>query len=62
MDEIVLYASIANGMHRLLTVAAEFRLEFNPNKFVAMPILIIGALIKYKIKTEQLFTIEGGNS
>ena len=34
--------------------------KFNPNKCVAMSILINGALQKYKITTEQLFTIASG--
>ena len=63
MDDIVLYASITEGMRRLLTVAereaAKFSLNLNPNKCVAMSILINGALKKDKITTEQLFTIGG---
>ena len=57
----VLYASTTNGKRRLLTVAerkaARFGLEF---KCLAMSILINGALKKYKITTEQQFTIAGG--
>ena len=63
-DDIVLYASTTEGMRRLLKIAereaAKFGLEFNPNKCVAMSILINGRLKKYKITTEQLFTIAGG--
>ena len=35
-------------------------LKFNPNKCVAMLVLINGALTKYKITTEQLITVAGG--
>ena len=63
-DDIALYASITEGMRRLLTVAkreeAKFRLEFNPSKCVAMSVLVYGKLKKYKITTEQLFTIACG--
>ena len=62
-DDIILYASTAEGMRRLLTVAereaARVGLEFNPNRCVAMSILINGGLKKYKITTEHLFTIAG---
>ena len=64
LNDIVLYASTAKGMQRLLTLAerevAKFELEFNPNKCVSMSILINGALKKYTITTEQLFTIASG--
>ena len=40
--------------------AATFGLEFNPNKYVEMWILINGVLKKYKITTKQLFIIAGG--
>ena len=60
---IVLYASTTEGMRRLLTVAereaAKCGLEFKPKKCVAMYILINGALKKYKITIEQLFTVAG---
>ena len=60
-DDIVLYASTAEGMRRLLTVAErEVAKEFNLNKCVAMSILTNGKLKKYKITTQQLFTIAGG--
>ena len=62
-DDIILYAYHTEGLRKLLTVAewkvAIFGLEFNLNKCVAMSILINGALKKYKITIEQLFTIAG---
>ena len=64
-DNIEFYASTTEGMRRLLSVdereMAKFGLEFNPNKFIAMSILINGAVKKYKITTEQLLTIAGGS-